>query len=244
MPAADPFTVAGSLEGVPSAMAAARDGIDALLRDRGLRRSRPQATGESLLRGAVASARLEGINATLAQARAGAGDPLLLACVRTGTHLLGLVPTWNRAPLQALARLHAVLGAGLVPPDLLGRPTDTAGVARLRELTAALSSTTAPGLVVAAVAHAEVATAQAFGGVHDAMLGRAAERLVLVATGVDPVSVTVPEAGHAELAGSYPGALEGYARGGTPGVQRWLLHAAQAYALGARAGGEVLASHS
>ena len=238
----DRFAVAGALEGVPSAMAAARDAIDALLRDRGLRRSSPAVTGESLLRGAVASARLAGSASTLPQARAGTGDALTSACVRTATELLGLVPAWSRAPLQALARLHAVVGAGLVSADSLGRPGDPNGVARLRELTAALSTpTSAPGLVVAALVHAEVATAGAFDGVLDPVLGRAAERLVLVATGVDPASVTVPEAGHAELADGYRAALQAYAHGGTPGVHRWLLHAAQAYAGGARAGGEVLA---
>lgn len=241
MPTTDPFAVAGSLEGVPSAMAAARDGIDALLRDRGLRRSRPRATGESLLRGAVASARLEGIDATLAQARAGVGDPLLLACVRTATQLLGLVPTWSRAPLQALARLHAVLGAGILPADRLGRSVDPRGADRLRELAQALATpTSAPGLVVAALVHAEVATAGAFGGL-DAVVARAAERVVLVATGVDPASLTVPESGHEELTASYAAGLEAYAGGSTPGVQRWLLHAAQAYTHGARAGGDVLA---
>ena len=45
-----------ALEGVPSALASARDGIDAMLRDRGLRRTAPDVTGESLLRGAHASA--------------------------------------------------------------------------------------------------------------------------------------------------------------------------------------------
>lgn len=238
----DRVGLAGSLEGVPSAMAAARDAIDALLRDRGLRRSTPAVTGESLLRGAVASARLAGSVSTLPEARAGTGDALTSACVRTATELLGLVPTWSRAPIQALARLHAVVGAGLVPSHALGRPSDPHGVARLRELTAELSApTSAPGLVVAALVHAEVATAGAFGGLLDPVLGRAAERLVLVATGVDPASVTVPEAGHAELADDYHAGLQAYASGGTAGVQQWLLHAARAYAGGARAGGEVLA---
>lgn len=223
-------------------MAAARDAVDALLRDRGLRRSSPAVTGESLLRGAAASAQLAGSASTLTEARAGTGDALMSACVRTATELLGLVPTWSRAPLQAVARLHAVLGAGLVPADSLGRPDDPNGVARLHELTAALARPpSAPGLVVAALVHAEVATAGAFGGHLDPVLGRAAERLVLVATGVDPASVTVPEAGHAELAGSYRAGLHAYASGGTPGVQQWLLHAADAYAAGARAGGEALA---
>ena len=56
----DPFLPAASLEGVPSAFAATRDGIDALLRDRGLRRTTPEDTARSLLLGAVATARLEG----------------------------------------------------------------------------------------------------------------------------------------------------------------------------------------
>ena len=56
----DPLAQLVSLEGVPSAYAAARDGIDVMLRDRGLRRTSPETTGESLLRGAHASAVLEG----------------------------------------------------------------------------------------------------------------------------------------------------------------------------------------
>ncbi len=238
----DVFAAVGSLEGVPSAMAAARDGIDALLRDRGLRRVSPEQTGESLLRGAVASARLHGVDATLEQARAGSGGPVLAACVRTATQLLGLGPTWSRAPLQVLARLHAVLGAGLVPPERLGRPVHPLGVQRLHELGQALSRpTAAPGLVVAALVHAEVTTAAAFGDGLDPLLGRAAERLVLRSTGVDPASVTVPEAGHDALADDYRAALHAYAADGSGGVQRWLVHAAAAYGLGARAGGEVLA---
>ena len=45
----DPFITAAQLEGVPSAYAATRDGIDSLLRDRGLRRSTPDDTARSLL---------------------------------------------------------------------------------------------------------------------------------------------------------------------------------------------------
>ena len=43
MPDADPLAPLLRLEGVPSAFAATRDGIDALLRDRGLRRTSPDA---------------------------------------------------------------------------------------------------------------------------------------------------------------------------------------------------------
>ena len=68
-----------SLEGVPSAYAAVRDGIDAMLRDRGLRRTSPETTAESLLRGAHASAVLEGSGSSLADIRDGRGDEVAQA---------------------------------------------------------------------------------------------------------------------------------------------------------------------
>src|SRR5690606_10538270 len=76
------FPDAAALEGVPSAFAATRDGIDALLRDRGLRRSAPRTTAESLLRGAAATARLEGSDTDLETLRAGGGDAIAAAAVR------------------------------------------------------------------------------------------------------------------------------------------------------------------
>ena len=56
----DPLAWLTDLEGVRSAYAGTRDGIDVMLRDRGLRRTSPELTAESLLRGAHASAVLEG----------------------------------------------------------------------------------------------------------------------------------------------------------------------------------------
>ena len=61
----DPHAWLIPLEGIPSGFTAARDGIDVLLRDRGLRRTGPDLTAESLLRGAHASAVLEGSGSTL-----------------------------------------------------------------------------------------------------------------------------------------------------------------------------------
>ena len=58
---------------MPSAFAATRDGIDVMLRDRGLRRTTPEQTAESLLRGAHASAVLEGSGSSLEDVRAGIG---------------------------------------------------------------------------------------------------------------------------------------------------------------------------
>jgi hypothetical protein len=231
---ADPLSSLVSLEGVPSAYAAARDGIDVMLRDRGLRRTSPETTAESLLRGAHASAVLEGSASTLADVRTGRVDEVAADAVRVSTELLGLAPVLGRSPLQALARVHALAAAGL-PAESRGRPRDGDAAARLRMVADLLSATTAaPALLLAAVVHAELVTAAPFPS-HNGIVARAAERLVLVARGVDEKSLVVPEAGHLALRAAYESNLRGYAEGGPAGVHSWLLYAAEAYAAGAEA---------
>lgn len=230
----DPLSRLASLEGVPSAYAAARDGIDVMLRDRGLRRTSPETTAESLLRGAHASAVLEGSASTLAQVRTGAADEVAADALRVSTELLGLAPALSRAPLQALARIHA-LASVTQPEGSRGRPRDAESAERLRGVGDLLVATTsAPALVLAAVVHAELATAAPFAS-HNGIVARAAERLVLVARGVDEKSLVVPEAGHLALRAAYESNLRGYATGGSAGVHSWLLYAAEAYAAGAEA---------
>lgn len=234
-PASDPLARLASLEGVASAMAAARDGIDVLLRDRGLRTSPPELTTESLLLGAHASAVLEGSSSDLEQMRAGEGDETAQAALRVSTELLALVPTLSTAPLQAFARLHTLAGKGLVADADLGRPREAAAAARLTDLGRLLvTPTEAPALVVAAVVHAELATVAPFGS-HNGIVARAAERLVLVARGVDVKSLVVPEAGHLRLRREYESNLRGYRDGGPAGVHSWLLYAAEGYSAGAEA---------
>lgn len=234
VPGPDPLGWLVDLEGVASAMTATRDGIDALLRDRGLRRTGPDQTGESLLRGAHASAVLAGSESGLEEVRAGAGDATAQAAVRLSTELLGLVPQWNAAPLQALARMHTLLAKGTVPEAELGRPVGPAAAERLAGLARTVLSTKVPALVVGAVVHAELATVAPFGSC-DAMLARAAERLIWVARGVDPASVMVPEAGHLANRAAYESNLRGYREGGRSGLHSWLLYAAEAAASGAEA---------
>jgi hypothetical protein len=230
----DALSRLASLEGVPSAYAAARDGIDVVLRDRGLRRTTPETTAESLLRGAHASAVLAGSGSSLREVREGAGDAVADDAVRLSTELLGLAPALTRTPLQALARMHAVAAATL-PEEGRGRPRDAEAAERLRGLGRLLSTPTqAPALLVAAVVHAELATAAPFGS-HDGVVARAAERLLLVARGVDAKSLVVPEAAHLALRPAYESNLRGYAEGGPAGVHAWLLYAAEAYAAAAEA---------
>ena len=219
------------LEGVGSAFAAARDGIDTVLRDRGLRRTSPEVTAESLLRGAHASAVLAGSSSTLEDVRAGEGDPMARSAVRVSVELLGLVPVFTRTPIQALARLHMLAAAGSVPDEQVGRPRDAAAASRLHA-TAALLGTHRPALVRAALVHAELATAEPFGSA-DGLVARATERLVLVSSGVDAKSLVVPEVAHLALRAAYESNLRGYANGGRAGVRAWLLYCAEAYAAAA-----------
>ncbi len=229
----DPLAWLVAREGVGSAYAAARDGVDVLLRDRGLRRTSPELTAESLLRGAHASAVLEGSESTLEEIRVGEGDAVARAAVRLCTSLLGVVPTFKSTPPQALARLHTLAARGDLSDDRLGRPRDEAAAARLQSLGAVLlAETAAPAMLVAAIVHADLLAAAPFAS-HNGLVARAAERLVLVARGVDAPSVTVPEAGHLALRPAYESNLRGYRDGGEAGVQSWALYAAEAYAKGA-----------
>lgn len=230
-PAPDPLAWLTELEGVPSAFAAARDGIDALLRDRGLRRTTPEQTAESLLVGAHASAVLEGSTSSLEEVRAGQADETALAAVRVSTGVLALVPVIGSSPLQAFARLHALAGKGVVGDDALGRPVSQEAAERVNSLASTLLTTSVPALIVGALVHAELKTVAPFAS-HNGIVARAAERLVMVARGVDPASVVVPEAGHLALRPQYESNLRGYRDGGRAGLHSWLLYAAEAVTAG------------
>jgi len=231
----DPLAWLVSLEGVASAFAAARDGIDAQLRDRGLRRTPPETTAESLLRGAHASAVLEGSVSTLEEVRESGGDAIAQDAVRLSAQLLSLVPTLKQTPLQAFARIHALAAVGSIEDGALGAPRGAEQAARLRGLAdLLLAPTQTPALVVAALVHADLIAVAPFAS-HNGIVARAAERLVIVARGVDEKSLVVPEAGHLALRREYESNLRGYRDGGRAGVHSWLLYAAEAYAAGAEA---------
>jgi Fic family protein len=274
----DPFADLQHLPGVADAVAEARTAVDALLGHRVLRRRSAEVTAESALRGARASAELEGAGVELERLRGQLmhGQPVTVAskderqgqlvanAVRLHADLGSVLPSWKAAPRQALARLHLLAAADLgLPEDELGRPR-TARAAPVEdplELGAApdpleasarldglcrllLEPTAAPAVVVAGVVHGELLALRAFGSV-DGLVARAASRLVLISRGLDPKAVSAPEVGHAELdaAGlrshhghAYSAAAQGYVGGGEAGLAQWLVHFAQAVALGAREG--------
>ena len=115
---------------------------------------------------------------------------------------------WQRAPLQALARLHMLAAADRVDESRLGRPRPDADVGPRLELLAADRHRRyrAPAPVIAAVAHGELLTLAPF-GTADGVVARAVSRLVTIATGLDPHGLGVPEVGWMRRAADYRDAL-------------------------------------
>jgi Fic family protein len=126
-----------ALPGVEPAVAGARVAVDGLLSHRVLRRGSAEVTAESALRGARASAELEGAGIELERLRGQlmAGGEVVLAsrdqrgarlvqgAVRLHADLGQLLVAWRHSPRQALARLHVLAAAELVDDsDALGRP--------------------------------------------------------------------------------------------------------------------------
>jgi hypothetical protein len=199
-----------------------------------MRNRSAEVSAESALRGARASAALEGVDVPLADLRAGqVDDPVVQGALRASLALGSLVETWSRAPGQVLARLHVLAAADLVDSADLGRPRPHAGP-RLTSLFTVVTGTSAvPAVLVAGLVHGELAALAPF-GTGDGVVARAAGRLTGIGRGLDPKAVSVPEVGFAELGReAYAAALAGYASGGPEGLAGWLVHCCRATEHGA-----------
>jgi hypothetical protein len=226
----DPFADVAALPGVGVVAAHARDAIDVLLRHPAVRRDPARLAAASALRGAKASARLAGGTLT---AR---GDPITQGALRATSEAARLAATWQQAPGQVLARLHLLAARDLADSSELGRPQPDTDLRRLDQLLRLISSGgAAPGVVVAAIVHGELMALNVFESGCE-IVARAAERIVLITRGVDPLAVSVPEAGQLALARAYRPLLRAYASGQPDGVAAWVKHCCNAYARGAEAG--------
>ena len=218
----DPLAPLADLPGVAEAGEAAGEALGRAHRHRTNLRGWPMTAAETALRAARASAVLEGGSLQLLEN--GEPDPVLAGALRLSQALEGgetaLVGVWQRAPLQALARLHALAAADLADGDRLGRPRGDAGVGRRLELLAeVVTATRVPAPVLAAVAHGELLTLAPF-GTADGVVARAVSRLVTIASGLDPRE--------------YRAAARGFASGTPDGLEAWLVMSSQALHAGAR----------
>jgi hypothetical protein len=223
------------LDGVAEAVKSAQDSVFAVHRLPANLRDGSATAAEASVRAARASAAIAGGDAEI-PADAEVTDPILSGSLRVAETLEYLLPTWRRAPLQALARIHVLAAADLVSTsDELGRPRNDEGVGPRLELLAQLvtGATSVPGPLLMAVVHGELLALKAFGSA-DGVVARAAARLTMVATGLDPKALTVPEVAYYRRVHNYIDAAEGFA-GGTPeGVRAWVLFCCEAVETGAR----------
>lgn len=195
---------------------------------------------ESAIRGARSSSALSGGALRWDADQAAPDDPVLAGALRVGQALSGgatrLVAVWQRAPMQALARLHTLAAADLVEDEYqLGRPRqDPEVAARLDLMTrVVISANNVPAPVVAAVAHGEVLALSPFGS-GDALVARAVSRLVTITSGLDPHGLGVPEVYWLRHQQQYYAAAKDFASGSPEAITAWLLMCCHAWEAGAR----------
>lgn len=233
----DPLAPLLDLPGVAEAADHAREALGRAHRHRANLRGWPVTAAEAALRAARASAVLDGGALQLDENTA--GDPVFAGALRVAQALEGgatnIVGVWRRAPLQALARLHALAAADLVADDQLGRPQLDPEVSARLDLLARLvtGGSRVPAPILAAVAHGELLALSAFGSA-DGVLARAVSRLVTIATGLDPHGLGVPEVFWMRRAADYREAAQGFASGSEAGLTKWLVSHCRALQDGAR----------
>lgn len=236
---ADPLQPLVELPGVRDAAEKARDALAAVHMHKANRRGWPTTAAEAAIRAARASAASDGGSVDL-PADGPVADPVLAGALRVGQALDGdslaiLVGVWQRAPLQALARLHLLAAADLVDDDAqLGRPAQGRGIAqRLALLSDVVVSSSAPAPVIAAVVHGELLALEPF-GTADGIVARAASRLVAVASGLDPHNLGVPEVTWMRFGEKYRQEAAAFASGVPDGVGAWVVSCCEALEAGAR----------
>jgi hypothetical protein len=235
---ADPLGPLLELPGVAPAVEDARAAVDEVHRHPANRRGWPTTAAEASVRAARASAALDGGSAELPE-DGSVDDPVLAGSLRVAEALGGLLNTWRRAPLQALARLHVLAAADLTGDEGLGRPAGSQRSAaqvsaRLDTLGRLVAGATqVPGPVQVAVVHGELLALQAFGSA-DGVVARAAARLSGIATGLDPKGLVVPEVAHLRREQEYRSAAAGFATGEHDALATWITHCCQALVAGSR----------
>jgi hypothetical protein len=187
--------------------------IDAIYMERGLNRA--EAAEKSLMRGAWATAAMEGAEypwgemASLAVAR---DEPLVMvvrAAMRATTSAVGAVGDRALGAFGVIAKIGAAAGSGFVDEAMLGQPRvdsvadDPLHIGQLPDVVemhqrlgaiAKVWSAPAeiPTLVLAGVIHAELALARPFAW-GSGLVARAVPRYLFISRGLDPAGVLSPE---------------------------------------------------
>lgn len=230
----DPLAPLLDLPGVAEGAESIRRHVEAVHAHKTNRRGWPTTAAEASVRAARASAALDGGSADLPE-DGPVTDPAMTGALRVAEALGGFLPTWNRAPLQVLARLHVLAATDRAPESELGRPRVGAGIASRLDALAGLvaGGTSVPAPVLVAVVHGELLGLAPF-EVGNGIVARAAARLTAISTGLDPKGLVVPEVGHLRASTEYAAAAEAFAGGTREGLTRWFEHSVTAWRTGAK----------
>ena len=229
----DPLAPLLRLPGVDEAVAAAREAVDAVHGHPANRRGWPATAAEASVRAARASAALDGGDAEIPESGE-VTEPHLAGALRIGESIGPMLPVWQRAPMQALARLHVLAAADLADDESLGRPRAVRAVSKRLDILAELvaGGTSVPGPVLTAIVHGELLALCPF-ETANGVVARSAARLSMIATGLDPKGLIVPEVFYLRRAERYRAAAAAFAKGGD-GLTEWLLFSCEAIQAGAR----------
>ncbi|MFJ9772573.1 oxidoreductase [Kitasatospora sp. NPDC101157] len=165
----------------------------------------------------------------------GDADPSAGRPRRAGEHAEELFPL----ELKPVESVEVEAGTGPLPvlPPAPGAEEVAARLDQLSRLLVARAEghgVGTPALVVAAVVHGELLALRPF-GTHNGLIARAAQRIVLIAEGLDPKAICPAEVGLAELGtDAYRRALAGYLAGTPEGMAAWIGHCGRALRLGVR----------
>ncbi|MEU3569486.1 oxidoreductase [Kitasatospora sp. NPDC036755] len=165
----------------------------------------------------------------------GDGDPAAGRPRRAGEDAEDLFPL----ELRPVESVEAEVADGPLPalPPAPGAEEVAARLDQLSRLLVARAEgqgVGTPALVVASVVHGELLALRPF-GTHNGVIARAAQRIVLIAEGLDPKSICPAEVGLAELGtAAYRRALAGYLAGTPEGMAAWIAHCGRALRLGTR----------
>jgi hypothetical protein len=242
----DPLAPLSRLTGVSDVVERARAAVAEVHAHPANRRDFSASAAESAVRAARASAGLSGGDLELPEATdAVVTDPVLAGALRVADELGSLLGSWQRAPLQALARVHMLAAADLAGEERLGRPETGGDVsARLDLLVELLTGGTGvPAPVLAAVVHGELLALRAFAPV-DGVVARAASRLTVIGTGLDTKGLVVPEVFWLRSQQRYGEASAGFASGDPGAIAGWITYCCEALVAGAAEAKSIAESHS
>lgn len=230
----DPLAPLLELPGVEEAVHAARESVDQVHGHPANRRGWPATAAEASVRAARASAALDGGDPEI-PAAGEVEEPHLAGSLRIAESLGTLVPIWQRAPMQALARLHVLAAADLTIDEELGRPRLGRAITRRLDLLGDIvaGGTSVPGAVLVAVVHGELLALSPFREANG-VVARAAARLTTISTGLDPKGLVVPEVAFLRRADRYAEAAAGFTTGTDEGLADWIVFCCEAVEAGAR----------